>query len=137
MRNRPAAEQGRNGTLIPPLIRSIVQSESIDRAGHLFAIIGPATFSAAQMLADALEKYTNAVFVGEPSGSKGNAYGDSRRITLPNSGITVRAAIYYWQDWHPLDKRDTIMPQLAAPLTFEEYSRGADPALAAIARYRK
>jgi hypothetical protein len=89
------------------------------------------------MLADALEKYTNAIFVGEPTGSKGNAYGDSRRITLRNSGITVRAAIYYWQDWHPLDQRKAIAPQLAAPLTFEDYSRKADPALAAIVRYRK
>jgi hypothetical protein len=129
--------RGGNGTLITPLIRAIVQSESVDRAGHLFAIIGPATFSAAQMLADALEKYTKVIFVGEPSGSKGNAYGDSRRITLPNSGITVRAAIYYWQDWHPLDQRDAILPQLAAPLTFEDYSRNVDPALAAIVRYRK
>jgi len=35
------------------------------------------------------------------------AYGDSRKIVLPNSGITVRVAILpYWQDWHPTDQRD-------------------------------
>ncbi len=50
--------RGGDGTLIVPLIRSLVESESIDRPGRLFAIIGPATFSAAQMLVDALEKYT-------------------------------------------------------------------------------
>ena len=98
--------RGGDGTLIVPVIRALIQSESIDRKGRLFAIIGPATFSAAQMFADALEKYTNVTFVGEPTGSKGNAYGDSRKIVLPNSGITVRASIYYWQDWHPMDKRD-------------------------------
>ena len=38
--------RGGNNTLIPSLIRSIIQSERIDRPGHLFGIIGPATFSA-------------------------------------------------------------------------------------------
>ena len=101
--------RGGDGTLVPPVIRALIQSQSIDRHGRLFAITGPATFSAAQMLADMLEKYTNVTFVGEPSGSKGNAYGDSRKITLPGSGITVRASIYYWQDWHPTDKRDATI----------------------------
>jgi hypothetical protein len=124
--------RGGDGTLIVPLVRSIIQSESIDRRGHLFGIIGPATFSAAQMLTDALERYTNITFVGEPSGSKGNTYGDSRKITLPNSGITVRVSIYYWQDWYPWDKRDATIPQISAPLTLEGYRQKTDPALQAI-----
>src|SRR6267154_4633221 len=128
--------RGGNNTLIPSLIRSIIQSESIDRPGHLFGIIGPATFSAAQNLTDALEEYTNILFVGEPTGSRGNAYGDSRKIVLPNSGITVRVAIYYWQDWHPMDQRDATVPKIAAPLTFEAYSHKIDPALEAIVRYK-
>ena len=128
--------RGGNNTLIPSLIRSIIQSESIDRPGHLFGIIGPATFSAAQNLTDALEEYTNILFVGEPTGSRGNAYGDSRKIVLPNSGITVRVAIYYWQDWHPMDQRDATVPKIAAPLTFEAYSHKIDPALEAIIRYK-
>jgi hypothetical protein len=128
--------RGGDGTLIVPFIRSIIPSERIDRPGHLFAIIAPATFSAAQMLTDALEKYTNIIiFVGEPSGSKGNTYGESRKIVLPNSGITVRVAIYYWQDWHPLDKRDATVPQISAPLTFEAYRHKTDPALEAIIAY--
>lgn len=128
--------RGGNNTLIPPIIRSIIQSESIDRPGHLFGIIGPATFSAAQNLTDALEKYTNIIFVGEPTGSRGNAYGDSRKIVLPNSGITVRVAIYYWQDSHPMDQRDATVPKILAPLTFEAYRHKIDPALEAIASYK-
>lgn len=124
--------RGGDGTLIVPLIRSIIESQSIDQPGHLFGIIGPATFSAAQMLTDALERYTNIIFVGEPTGSKGNTYGDSRKIILPNSGITVRVSIYYWQDWYPWDKREATVPQVPAPLTFEAYSHKADPALEAI-----
>jgi hypothetical protein len=85
------------------------------------------------MLVDALELYTRVTFVGEPTGSKGNAYGDSRRIVLPYSGITVRASVYYWQDWHPLDRRDATSPQIRAPLTFDKYRNNVDPALEAIA----
>ena len=124
--------RGGDGTLIVPLIRSTIQSESIDRPGHLFGIIGAATFSAAEMLTDALERYTNIIFVGEPSGSKGNTYGDSRKIILPNSGITVRVSIYYWQEWYPWDDREATAPQIPAPMTFDAYSHKVDPALQAI-----
>jgi hypothetical protein len=124
--------QGGDGTLIPPLVRALVQSEEIDRKGRLFAITGPGTWSAAQMLVDALEKYTNVTFVGEPTGSRGNAYGDSRKIVLPHSGLTVRASIYWWQDWHPMDDRVATMPEIAAPLTCEAYRDGVDPAIEAI-----
>jgi hypothetical protein len=124
--------RGGNGMLITPLIRTLIQFERLDRPDRLFVIIGPATFSAAQKLAGALEEYTNATFVGEPGGSKGNAFGDSRKITLPNSGMTVRASIYYWQDWHPQDKRDAIIP----PLTFDAYRDNIDPAMEAVSRIR-
>lgn len=126
--------RGGDGTLNPALIRALIQSKDIDRRGRLFAITGPATFSAAQMLVDGLERYTNVTFVGEPSGSKGNAYGDSRRVILPNSGITVRVSVFYWQDWHPMDRRDATSPQIMAPLTFDAYRNNTDPALEAIQR---
>lgn len=126
--------RGGDGTLIPPLLRAIVQSERIDCKGRFFTITGPATFSAAQMLVDVLEKYTKVLFVGEPTGSKGNVYGDSRRINLPNSGITVRTSVYYWQEWHPMDKRDATLPNIPAPLTIDAYRNNTDPALEAIER---
>jgi hypothetical protein len=124
--------RGGNGSLLPSLIRAIIQSESIDCRERLFVIIGPGTFSAAQMFVNALERYTQATFVGEPTSSKGNAYGDSRKIVLPHSGITVRASIYYWQEWHPMDDRDATTPAIPALLSFEAYSNNSDPALDAI-----
>lgn len=126
--------RGGNGTLTVPLIRAIVQSPDIDRRGRLFAIIGNATFSAAQMFVDELEKYTNVTFVGEPTGSKGNVYSDSRRIVLPGSGLTVRVSIYYWQYWHPADRRTATEPHIPAPMTFAAYLANEDPALLAIGR---
>ena len=114
------------------LVRAIIQSMAIDRPQKFFCVIGRSTFSAAQDLADQLDKYTNVTFVGEPSGSKGITYGDSQKITLPNSGITVRVSKYYWQHWAPWDTRDALTPKTVAPLTFDEYRRGVDPALDAI-----
>jgi hypothetical protein len=89
--------RGGDGTLNQPLVLSLIRSAKLEGPGRLFVVIGRSTFSAAQFLVHDLEEYTDAVFVGEPTAGKPNSYGDSRRITLPNSGITVRASIYYWQ----------------------------------------
>jgi tetratricopeptide (TPR) repeat protein len=62
-------------------------------------------------------------------------YGDSRKITLPNSRVTVRASVYYWQDWNPWDTRMWVAPHLTAELTAEDYRMNVDPALKAILNY--
>jgi hypothetical protein len=124
--------RGGNGTLLPPLVTALVKSK-INKPGQFFTIIGRSTFSAAQFLVNNLERYTDTIFVGEPSGSKGNIYGDSRRIYMPNSGITIRTSVYYWQDWHPLDTREWTAPHLTAELSSEEYRTNTDPALKIIA----
>jgi tetratricopeptide (TPR) repeat protein len=126
--------RGGNGTLLPPLVAALVKSK-INKPNKFFTIIGRSTFSAAQFLVNNLERYTDTIFVGEPSGSKGNSYGDSRRIYMPNSGITVRTSIYYWQDWHPLDTREWTAPHLTAELSSEDYRASVDPALRLITNY--
>jgi hypothetical protein len=127
--------RGGDGTLLRPFIIGIIKSK-IDQPGRFFTIMGRGTFSAAQFFLDYLENYTNAIFVGEPSSSKGNAYGDSRKIVLPNSKITVRASIYWWQDWHPADERKWIEPNVSAEMTSTDYSQNLDPAMKAILDYR-
>jgi tetratricopeptide (TPR) repeat protein len=126
--------RGGNGSLLPPFVTALIKSK-INKPGKFFTIIGRSTFSAAQFLVNNLERYTDTLFVGEPSGSKGNIYGDSRRIYMPNSGITVRTSVYYWQDWHPLDTREWTAPHLTAELSSEEYRTNTDPALKMIMSY--
>ena len=87
------------------------------------------------MLIDALENWSNPIFVGEPAASRGNVYGDSKKLVLPNSKVTLRVSTLYWQFWDPRDTRPWIAPQIAAPLTVEAYAAGRDPALEAIAHY--
>lgn len=126
--------RGGNGTLLRPLEIGLIKSK-VNQPGRLFLLIGRSTWSASQFLLNRVEKYTNALFVGEPSGSKGNVYGDSRRITLPNSQITVRVSVYYWQDWEPWDTRLWTAPHLTAELSAADYAANRDPALSAILSY--
>jgi len=118
-----------NRQIFLPLIKS-----RYDTAGRLFVITGRRTFSAAQMLVTEMQKYTNATFVGEPTSSKGNAFGDSYRIVLPNSGITFRVSTLWHQYLDSRDRRDMIEPAIKAPMTFADYAAGRDPALEAIER---
>ena len=120
--------RGGNGKLNRYLISSIIKARKLDQPRKLFVLIGRSTFSAAQFLVNDLEWLTNATFVGEPSGSKSNIYGDSRRIVLPNSGITVRVSTLWWQV-DERDQRQWTSPHVQALLTFDDYKNNRDPAL--------
>ena len=122
--------RGGNGEFNRPLLLGLIRSRPVDQNGRLFVIVGRSTWSAAQGLVNELENYTNATFVGEPTGGKVNSYGDSKRITLPNSGITVRVSTLWWQG-DERDRRQWTAPQIAADLTFEDYRTNNDPALKA------
>ncbi|TMQ67236.1 MAG: hypothetical protein E6K79_00390 [Candidatus Eisenbacteria bacterium] len=97
-------------------------------------ITGRWTWSAAQMLINELENLADVVFAGEPSASRGNVYGDSKKIVLPNSHLTVRVSSLYWQQSDPRDTREFIPVTVSAPLTFADYVAGRDPALEAAER---
>ena len=76
-----------------------------------------------------MEDYTDALFAGEPSSSRGNVYGDSKKIILPNSGITMRVSTLYRQLSDPRDERLWIPVSIPASLSFEDYAAGKDPAI--------
>jgi hypothetical protein len=123
--------RGGNGVLLRPLVHGILKRPSVNERGKLVVLLGRGTWSAAQFLLNDLEKYADVTFIGEPSGSKGNHYGDSRRITLPNSGITVRVATIYWQAWPPGDQRPWTAPNVTAEVSSSDYASNGDPVLAA------
>ncbi len=95
-------------------------------------IIGRGTFSAAQMLAHMLDLWTEAVFVGEPTGSAPQFWGDHSVFRLANSGIAVSASPTWWQPGGPYDRRPYLPPQWAFEPRFEDYLAGRDAALQAI-----
>lgn len=124
---------GGNGDHNRAIVRALLRSR-FDQRGRLFVITGRRTFSAAQMLISDLERWTSPIFVGEPSASRWNHYGDSELLLLPNHRITVRVSTLWWQ-WDPRDTRPWIEVELPAPLTAQDYRTGHDPALAAVAAF--
>lgn len=123
---------GGNNHLNRSLVLALARSEQINRFGRLYTLIGRETFSAAQMLANDLEYYTNTLFVGEPSGSSPSAYGDSRKMQLPNSKLTIRVSTIYWRDWDGDEKRPWTAPDIPVGYTSRDYLAGRDPALEAV-----
>jgi hypothetical protein len=125
---------GGDNSLTPIVTSGILQRPELNTRGRLFVIIGRATQSAAENLVNRLERDTNAVFVGEPTGERPNMYGDPQTFVLPNNRLQVHIASLYWQDMGPRDHRDTTGPEIAAELTEDDYERGIDPAMEAIER---
>ncbi|MGH7782569.1 MAG: tetratricopeptide repeat protein, partial [Candidatus Binatia bacterium] len=126
---------GGNNTLNTPIVINMIRSR-VNKRGHLFVIIGRQTFSAAQNFLNAIEKYTEAIFVGEPTADHVNLYGDNRPFLLPNSGLTVRASTLWWQDLDPRDERQWTAPAIAAELSFDDYRMGRDPVFQAVLDYK-
>lgn len=142
-RTRPArvvldlrASTGGDGQLLAPLIRALASSPAINRHGGLYVLIGRRTFSAAQMLVNHLELWTEALFAGEPTGATPSFYGDPRRVVLPNSGLTLRVSTVYWRDGTGNESRRSTAPDLPAPLTVAGDLAGGDPALDAALAHR-
>lgn len=127
---------GGNNYLNRPIFYGLIKrSDTIAKRGTFFVIIGRETFSAAQNLANLLDEHTDAILVGEPTGGSPNHYGDSLRMELPNSKVTVGMSSVWWQDLDPRDFRLWIAPHVAAKLTSADDRLGRDPALKAVLEY--
>jgi hypothetical protein len=118
------------------LLHRLVGSPRLARRGMLFVIIGRLTFSAAQNTVTAIDRELNAIFVGEPTGSRPNFIGETVPFELPYSKVVANVSDLYWQTSWPEDHRTWIAPDIYAPVTFESFSRNEDPAMAAILAHR-
>jgi tetratricopeptide (TPR) repeat protein len=128
---------GGNTYLVQPLLHRLIGCTKINQPGCLYVIIGRGTFSAAQNTATAIERETNAIFVGEQSGSRPNFIGETIPFQLPYSKTLVNVADLYWETSWPMDHRPWIAPELYAPPTFESYRQNQDPAVDAILSSRE
>jgi tetratricopeptide (TPR) repeat protein len=127
------ANTGGNNQLNRPVVVGLIRSRLNDR-GKLFVITGRRTFSAAQNLVNEIEKFTEAIFVGEPTGSSPNLYGDPVVMTLPNSGMPFRVSTL-WHQIDPNDRRPFTAPEIFAEVTPDDYRKNIDPALDAVLNY--
>src|SRR5262245_2242327 len=104
---------GGNGALNWLLVREIVRARRIDHPGGIYVIIGRRTFSAAMNLASMMETHTDAIFVGEATGSRPNFYGEDTPFTLPYSGLSGSISSAWFQGGETSDDlRPWIAPDL-------------------------
>lgn len=111
------------------VLTEIIKSEKINKVGNLFVIIGRRTFSASQNLVNEMSNYTNAIFVGEPTGENINFYGDTKHVVLPNSKIPVYMSFAWWQDKPQWENAEWFTPHVPVDMSFEEYKTNKDPVL--------
>jgi hypothetical protein len=123
---------GGNTLITQYLLHHLIACKKINQRGRLFVITGRSTFSAAQNTATAIERETEVIFAGEPSGSCPTFIGESIPFTLPCSKLEVNVADLLWQTSWPMDYRTWIAPEIYAPPTFAAYAANVDPALSAI-----
>jgi len=128
---------GGNTFLTQTLLHHLIACPATRRPGALFVIIGRQTFSAAQNTATAIDRETNAIFVGEPTGSRPNFIGETIYFELPYSKVRANAADLFWQTSWPDDYRTWIAPDIYVPPAFAAFSRNEDPAMNAILALRE
>ena len=132
VRNNP----GGGSHLSRPLIEGLQGLEDLNRPGALFVLMGRGTGSAAVQLVFALEKSTNALFVGEPSGQGPIFYSDPPTYTLERTGAQVRIARTRWVMSFEGDEREELAPDLSVPFSIADLLAGRDPVLEAAEDFR-
>lgn len=115
-----------------PLLHQILANQKTNQRGSLYVIIGRGTFSAAQNGVNFLATHTNATFVGEPTGSSPQFFGEVHYFTLPHSKVVMNVSDLHWVGTWPGDYRKWLPPTIYTPPTFAAYRENRDPALEAI-----
>jgi hypothetical protein len=126
---------GGNNFLNRPIVHGLIRSDKINRSGHLFVLVGRRTFSAAMNGTVDIERNTQAIFVGEPTGSSPNFVGETNVLVLPCSGLRVSCSSLYWQSSTAMDHRSWIAPSLLAEPSLIAFAQNRDPGLEAIFAY--
>lgn len=120
---------GGSESLSVPIVRALTHFDASPDKGDIYILIGRNTFSAAQILIGSIEKFTDAIFVGEPSGSSPIFPGPIFQFQLPFSGAIGSVATSSFQTTGPGDSRIWVAPDIPVTLTSQQYFAGEDPAL--------
>jgi hypothetical protein len=68
-------------------------------------------------------------FIGEPTGSRPDHFGDPKKIRLEHSGLTLRVSRLHWSSYTAFDEREATHPDFLTTWTSGAYFGGQDPAL--------
>jgi hypothetical protein len=123
---------GGNSLLNAPLHLAVFEFAQASSAHRIWILAGRHTFSAAQNFVNYIERFTNAIFVGEPTGSSPNFTGESSEVVLPFSGLV--AGISNENHWSAFweDQRPWIAPTIPVAFNAKDYFSNRDPVLEAV-----
>jgi hypothetical protein len=119
---------GGNLDLLPPLLNAFRRYEQANKQGRIYVLMGRNTFSAAQVFLGQMDRYTNAIFAGEPSSSRPNFVGEEVPVELPWSGAIGSISDRY-HETIPGDTREWIEPEIKLVLSSRDYFANRDPLL--------
>ncbi len=126
---------GGNAHIARALVKKLLRSE-YNQPNKLFIIVGRNTFSATMPPIAALDKWSEAIFVGEPTGTRPNFIAEGNMFQLPYSGMYASVSNNYWQGgFNSNDSRKWIAPELGAAPNVRDYKNNIDPALERIKKY--
>lgn len=126
---------GGDATLLQPLLHGLIRTDSLRQPGRLVVLIGPRTYSAAQVAATRIGQEVPALFVGEPTGSSPNFVGEDAATELPYSHLMVSISDRYWQNAAPNDLRTWIAPDWYIPKRIQALVENRDEVLEAVLGY--
>jgi len=97
---------------------------------EIFVLIGRTTFSSAIINTVDLMECGKVVLVGEETSGRPNHFGEVQRFVLPESKLIVNYSTTYFS----LLEGDppSIEPDLPAPIDYDQYINGIDPAIEAV-----
>ena len=127
---------GGNNMNTVPIVNIITNHPKINTIGSFYTLIGRKTFSAAQNLVNDLSKWTNVVFVGEPTGAAPSHYRDSKKTQLMHSNLTIRISSIYWRDSSADEKKLWTEPGIPFDKIAADYFEGKDTALQACLSFK-
>ena len=97
---------------------------------EIFVLIGRTTFASAVINTVDLMECRKVVLVGEETSGRPDHFGEVKRFVLPESKLIVSYSTTYFS----LLKGDppSIKPDLPAPMDYDQYIHGIDPAMVAV-----
>ncbi len=105
-------------------------------SGKVAVLMGPNTFSSANMLSDAIKTYGMARIFGEASGEPPNDFGEMFNFMLPNSGIIARASTKMFTRVDGNEKNfDPVLPDVWVKPTARDIIEKKDPVLQAAIKW--
>ncbi|MDB2686421.1 hypothetical protein N9Y42_04360 [Mariniblastus sp.] len=125
---------GGSSLVFKPLLDYLLSNDAINQKGKLFVIVGRDTFSSGIFAACDMRE-TNAIFVGEPTSSKPNHFGEVKTFQLPSSGLTVEHSSKYFVLVD--DDPETFEPDIKIQLSAKDVFGARDQALQAIFDYEE